>query len=517
MTETPTGEQPVSFEKPVSTPAMADSSLFLLGDESWDGVRDAGIVPQFCSVLDDSVELRSEFMEGATLLGLVGKRKTLKPQQLLVADVLNAGMRFTGVLLPRRSAKTTTLFAWAFGRCLGREDYLIGYTACTTGKKARDRFLKDIVPVLERMFPEPASRPFRIRKAAGQERIEFDNGSIFQILKPSGEDFRSDAYDVIILDEAGEATPEMGADIIEAALPTQDTRDNPMLVYAGTAAKYRAGNLLWDALEDGRAGKASTGILEFSAGEFVTADDLDDWGIVEELVVACHPGIGTLTTLEAVRTNWEKLKRDQFSREYLSVFGLVGMTGGLLDMAKWDGQGIDGKLPSPPEKFALAIAAHPDQQCASIVAAWRDDDVACLLLLDHRLGVDWLADAADKLAKKYKTGIVHDSRGVVMVEVEQIQRKRPRPKLQPQTTRNVTTAAGLLVKEVDVENVRHWNQPELTAAARVVRKRKILGSWGLGRGTDTDDITAIEAGALALRAFDESDVQRSLLTISIAS
>jgi hypothetical protein len=186
---------------------------------------------------------------GATALGLIGRRNELHPQQLLLADVLSSGQRFTGVLMPRRSTKTTTILAWMIGRCLTREDFLCAYGVMTSQKKARDRFLKDVVPVLERVYPDPNTRPFKIVRANGQERLTFANGSILQILGPSGDDYRSDAFDVIVLDESGEAEPELGEEVLAAALPTQDTRPGAMLAVAGTAAKYRDGNLLWDELE----------------------------------------------------------------------------------------------------------------------------------------------------------------------------------------------------------------------------------------------------------------------------
>lgn len=503
-----------SFENDSKTPAIGSSTF--VSDE-WDVIRSEGIAPRFVSMLDDTAELRQEFMGGSELLGLWGKKKTLKPQQLLLADALNANYRFTSVLLPRRSAKTTSLFAWALGRCQSREDYLIGYTTLTTGKKARDRFLKDLVPVMERLFPDPATRPFKIRKAAGQERIEFPNGSIFQILKPAGEDFRSDAYDVIILDEAGEADPEMGADILEAALPTQDTRPDPMIIFAGTAAKFRDGNALYDALEDGRAGADKNGILDYSAPDTTTEEELADWepteenpaARVRELVELYHPGVGNLTTLEAVKTNFLKMKREQFTREYLGLFGMLGVVSSIVDPVKWAKAAVldqDAEDVQPPKKFALAAAVHPDQITACLVAVWRDiDGIACVLVLKHRTGTKWLNAEAKKLSLSYKTPLIHDTKGAVTVNVEEMRNMRPSPKFAPQTFGNIPTAAALIIREIEDGRLRHWNQDSLNEAARSAKKRP-LGptAWALGRGKDEDaDIIDLEAASLALRYYDE--------------
>lgn len=499
----------VVFEEARATPALGSSS-FLPGQ--WDQVRDAGIRPRFLSKLDETQELREEFMRGAKALALVDKRKALYPQQLLLVDVLNAGERFTSCMMPRRSAKTTTLLAWLLGRCLSRDEYLCAYAMMTSQKKARDRFMKDVVPVLERMYPDKDSRPFTLRKANGQERIEFDNGSVLQFLGPNGDDFRSDAYDVIVLDEGGEPDPETAEDVTSAAGPTQDTRPGAMLIVAGTAGKFTDGNLLHDELGPGRDGEARHAIIDYSADELTTEAELSSWepseefpeGHVRELVEQNHPGVGGLTTLEAVQDNYNRMKPEQFAREYLGLFTETGLGKGLFDAATWATLGEDGELPKPPETFALVMGVHPEQISASIVAVWRDDaDKAVLLLLDHRRGVDWVAKAAARLSRTYKVPIVHDTLGAVTVEVERLQRMAPRPRLEPQTFPNVKTAAALLVKEFNSGRLVHYNQPEMTNAAVLVRKRPVgPTAWALGRRDQLDDVVPIESAALGLRFYD---------------
>ena len=488
-------------------PPVSTAELFY--PERWDIVRDSGIPPLHQSELSDDQALREEFLVGTRLLGVTGGRKEVKPQQLRLADVCNAGHSTIGVLLPRRSTKTTTLLALALGRCSSREDYLVGYTTCTTGQKARDRFRKDIVPVLERLFPDPASRAFKIRKAGGSERIEFDNGSIFQVLPPQGESFRSDAFDLIIFDEAGEASPEMTEDLLAGALPTFDTRPDAQLLVAGTAAKFREGNLLWDTLADGRDGRNATGILEYAAPDTTDMADLDEWDKVEALVAAAHPGVGVLTTMEVVKQRWGKLSRRQFAEEYLSIFGTAGAVQSFLNVEQWTGHGSSGVLPDMPTDRAvgLAMTVHPDQSCAAITAAWRDDEGrACLLLVDYRSGTTWLAKRMKELTTKLRTSAVFDEQGPVRVETEIMERMRPRPRMAPQTWRDVATSAALLSKEIDQGNVVHWCQDELTTAVQLVTKRGTPTSnrWAFGRREPGHSIIAAEGASMALRWADEN-------------
>jgi hypothetical protein len=506
------------FENPPEPPPVGNKEFLF----RWESIRDQGILPAHQSELDPDPTKREEFLEGARLLGLLGRSKTLMPQQLRLSDVCAVSRQFVAVLLPRRSSKTTSLFAVALGRCLGREDYLVGYTTCTTGQKARDRFRKDIVPVLERMFPDKATAPFKIRKAGGSERIEFANGSIFQVLPPIGESFRSDSFDLVILDEAGEASPEMTEDLKAGILPTMDTRVGAQLVVAGTAAKYRKGNLLWDTLVDGRADQEDTSIIEYAAPDETEADVLEDWDQVLPLVLASHPGVGFLTPIEKIKTNWQKLNAEQFAQEYLSIFGTAGASQGLIDPVPWAQTGVDGALPTPPDSFALSIAVHPDGNTASVGAAWRVDGVAQLMVLKNGKPAE-ISKEALRLARKYKLPIVHDSMaGATQVEVEGLMRAKPRPRFSPQTWPNVSTAASLLVKEITASNVVHWRQPVLDEAVRIATKRGTPNSnrWSFGKpktGADaTGDITPVEAVAIALRAYDEKG-QRRVYTPKMAS
>jgi len=500
------GELSVDASQP---PPKALKQPFFVGD--WEVVRDSHVPPVHVSSFAGSEAYRGEVLAGCRMLGL----RVVHPQQLLTADAVNAAdaegvpvSPFVGVLMPRRSSKTTTLIALLLGRCLEREDYLVGYTMCTTGQKARDRFLKDIVPALERAYP--GERPFTIRKAAGSERVVFDNGSLFQVLTPSGEAFRSDAFDCILLDEAGEASPELAEDLLSGALPTLDTRVGAQVIIAGTAAKYRKGNLLWDTLEEGREGVSGTGIVEYSAPDGITVDDIETWEMTEPIVRAAHPGIGTLTTVDAIERNFRKLSRGQFLREYLSIFEDLGASTGIVRPDRWAACDLDAPLPVPPAHFVLGISVSSNQSAAAIVAAWREDGRARGLLLDHREGVRWLAPEVIRLARLYRVKVAHDSFGPVLAEVTALQAARVQ-RLVPFTTKSVTTAAALLVKEINDGNVGHYGQDKLTASVLVARKRKIgVSGWGFGRGSEDDDISAVEAFSMALLTFDESRARKPI-------
>lgn len=499
-----------------------------LGKErSWVALRRKALAPRYVSELVTTPQTRAEFLEGARLLRFYGERAKpgarVLPQQLMLNDVLAAGHKRNAGLLPRRSTKTTSVIIAGLGRAAMREEYRVGIYTMTSGKAGRKRFLKDVVPPLEQLYPDKNNRPFKLIKIAGMEGVNWpEAGSITWL--SSLDDIRGEAFDLLVLDEAGEENDaDVVTETIGAALPTLDTRPGAQLVVLGTAGRYREGNLLWDALELGRHGRG--GILEYSMPDDTTDDELAAWipdelhpeGRVRELVLGSHPGVNTLTTLESIHENYVTMtgngaKTESFAREYGGIFGELGETRGVFDVAKWTEQGRGGDLPTPPERFSLAMVAHPDQISAALVAAWRDDTgKAHGLLLEHRHGVEWLAAEAAVKSRKYKTPLVYDTGSqVILLTVEALNRQRNRPRMHPFAFMDIKKAAALLVDEIRRGNVVHYRQPELDNAIKTAVKRKAgVNGWALGRPIAEADIVAAEGLALALLAYDDAPKQTS--------
>jgi hypothetical protein len=402
--------------------------------------------------------------------------------------------------MPRRSTKTTSIFAWITGMCLLHKGWQVAYTAATTGKSARDRFVKEILPEAERAQKDGA--PIQIRKGAGQERIIFDNGSLLQVLAPLGNEFRGQAFDAVVVDEAGEADTLAGGELLAAILPTLATSKYGMLIVTGTAGEYRGGNLLWDSLEAGRAGKAA--MVDYSYGDAVDTEQLGDWSYVAPLLEKYHPSVGTLTTLERLELSWSMMDPHMFAREYLGVWGDKGGVGGIFDRAQWDALYLPGELPTPPRRFALAVAAT--EQSGSIVAAWREDGEARLLVLDGRPGRAWLPTAARDIARRYRIPVVVDpnvlSSSVMPDVVQRLEQLSPPPRVERQGYEDVAAAHERMVEEIRGARIRHYGQESLTSAFLSVRRVQMGGKWKFGRQSEEFDITAAQAAALALRYYD---------------
>ena len=487
-------------------------------EAAWLALRDGGIVPIDVTEMVTTQQARDEFLVGCWLLNKVTKKAggllgNIQPQMLQVTDMLAAGKLLNAVIEPRRSSKTTTLFCVLMGRCYLQEVYVSGFTLATTQKKTAERYRQDIYTPIVRQWPDEATRPVKVYKGNGTERVEFPaTSSVFTAYSPEGEAFRSGAYDSILVDESGVASVDLGLEIKTAVLPTFDTRDDAQFIFAGTAAKFRAGNILWDMLHNPKAGR-----LRYTVPDGIDPEELESWepteetprGHVRELVEGMHPGLQGLTTLDRIETNYEELGIEQFSLEYLGLFGMEGSNVGLIPAPQFEAALLDEPMPQPPKSFTMALAVHPDRLWSSIAVAWkRKDGHVVVGLLHHQDGVQGLSQKALGFARKYKVGVIYDSGSTAAaVEMEALTRASPKPKLIPMMTGDVRRAATKVLKHLDEGTLHHYGQPQLTSAAEVAVKRAIgnAGGFGFGRpkAQPGADITPVEAASLAVHQLDD--------------
>jgi hypothetical protein len=487
---------------------MTPPTLDQLHDETtWVEWRTRALTPLNVSDLVTTPQSRAEFLEGCRLLGVLSP----KPHQLLINDMLAAGMETNGVLIPRQAGKTKTLTIIALGRCSLRARYNAAVTITTQATKTFEIFETTVIDELELIWPDEDTRPFKSYRGKGSQHVRFPNGSRFSAKSPKGSSFRASSYDLVWLDEGGEASPEQAVDLRAAIYSTFDTRPDAQLVVTGTAGTFRKGQLLFEALED-----AGNGVVRYAFPEDVTADELAAWeptpeapyGRVRELTLAMHPGIASgLTTIEKVAKRFVALK-ERYAVEYGGLFGNAGEGQGAIDAQAWEAIRLD-ILPEVPEHFALGVMPSFTGRSASVVAAWRDaDGKAHGYVLDHRAGTTWLAEAVASTARRHEVAVVYDVKSSDMrVEVETMQRMNPSPRLAPQRYEDVTSAAALLVKDVNRGHAVQYAQPMMDdAAADAVRRTTGPNAWALGRPPKKDqaDISPLEAWALALRYYDDT-------------
>lgn len=481
------------------------------------------VKPLHCSDYSKNVDI-SEAIDGLRRLG-----SEPSPQQETLFRVIESGAakpfrvgdeeipvpRYSrvAVTMPRRAGKTSGLFGVVIGRCSNRVDYQVAFAA-QTGAKGRKRFL-EIAKQLERWDPQPPreylaahpeERRYTIYRSNGGERIEWANGSTLEVLPPDPENFRGDGYDLVILDEVQELEVEKSNELMGGISPTQDTRIGSQIITAGTAGKVRAG-LLWDCLEDGRR-RGRWAIVEYAAPDD-TIDPTD-----EAVWARCHPGIGTLTTIDKIRDNLADLGPVDFQREYLGIWPADATTSAF-DLDQWQAGAV---LPLPrPTRVGLAYDVAPDGSAGALAAAWRDaDGRAVIELIDYRAGVGWLPQLAHRLAIERRIPVTFDGIGANFNVSEALARKSPRVKLHQLGPRDVNGALQRVLDELRDGQLLHFNQADLNRAIQGSRWRDTEHGRMLARKGSTHDVCPIVAAIHALWDYDRQSPRASRRVIVAA-
>lgn len=441
----------------------------------------------------------TEAHKGAEWLSL-----PLTPQGVEVASVMQATKvgplgvvplyRFVVTEMARRSAKTTSILDVLVGRALNRPGYKIASTA-QTGLKARAKLLEVQTALIAAGFETQGLG--RCLRGAGDTRIEFANGSSWVALPPNGAAFRSEAFDMVLVDEGGEIDAETADDLLSGLIPTMDTRPTAQLVVAGTPGEVRAG-MLWTALEWLRNGRARTGGVVYECPdrrEFIDPETGEpDW----PLLLATHPGIGTLTDAETIVGNIDVLGIARWSREYLCKWPLTaGVTA--LDVASWEACESDDE-PQRPEDAAVAFDVDPDGASAVLVAAWRDGrNRAVFEVLASGGGYEWLPEACKEAQEEHRGAISYDAIGPNLDAADKMARAPHRVRCQPTKFRDQVGGAARIDKEIAKRNVVHFGDPELTEGVESSAWRPAGGGRLFLRKSGT---AAVVAAAMALWEFD---------------
>lgn len=480
---------------------------------------------------------RGEFIEGSRLLRLDKRVRAgdgghgPSPAQLMIADVLAAGRFLNAIFEGRRVTKTTAVQAVLMGRCYHREDYQVGWTMFTTGAKAGERFRKDIVAHIDRLYPDPRQSPIKINVGKGTEHLHFTKtGSYLNVYTPNGDGFRSGGFDAVFGDEGGEADVEQSEDVEIAVIPTMDTKPGAQFIVAGTGAKYRTGNILWKALHDPDAAVAWHGIPETTdPAEFEAWEPTEEHprGRMREHIELVHPGIGFTTPIDAVKRSFDSFPREKFLLEYGGQFGLEGAADTLIPPAWWERAAVDRDVADikMPERFSAAMKVHHLGTFAALAVAWdyeeQGDLVTDALALAgadaekpkrraiaiwlHQRGTDGFdRDVASRMRRKKLT---FDNHGHTAIMAKKLERAPLRPELRATKPADIPLSTVRLLQELEAGTVVHFRQDVLDTAVSIAVRQSFgqYGSYRFGppKSDPEADVVALEAAALALHFLDD--------------
>ncbi|MGV0868460.1 terminase [Corynebacterium kalidii] len=323
--------------------------------------------------------------------------KPLMPWQQRAADValeLDPSGRFhykeVIITVPRQSGKTAMVLMLAAHRMLTTPEGKVWYTA-QSGQIARERFTKDLVPPVVRLLGGAVS----VKYGAGDTRMEFPAiGSQIRPHPPTADSLHSEQSDLNIIDEPWSYTEAQGDALVQAFIPTQNTRPNAQTVYLSTMGD--ATSTWWHSKVDAaRLGTdPTTCIIDWGVPEGTDGADV-------EAIIAAHPAVGHTIEADTVRGAVAKMKPSEAARAYgnqrtatrAAVFSADVLARVIVEDATM----------TAGSPLAFGVAVSWDRSTTVIVACGYDSAGAPVAeVIDARPGTTWATARITELAAKWR-------------------------------------------------------------------------------------------------------------------
>ncbi len=194
----------------------------------------------------------------ATRLYAGSKRKALKWQRLLVTDIMAVNqdglwthMKF-GYSLPRRNGKNEVIVMREFAGLVDGERILHTAHKTTTSHEAWERLVRVINDAgyvelgRKKKGEKPPKKSYRSTKQYGLESITLTNGGTINFRTRTDNGGLGEGYDLLIIDEAQEYTPEQESTLIY----TVSASLNPQTILCGTPPTMVSAGTVFTDLRD---------------------------------------------------------------------------------------------------------------------------------------------------------------------------------------------------------------------------------------------------------------------------
>ena len=341
-------------------------------------------------------------------------------------------------------------------------------------------------------FDTPTLRKYvkDIKTALGREQIILKTGAKVKFLARTRSGGRGQHGDLLIFDEAQELDDDQQASF----LPAISASLNPQTILIGTPPDPQsAGNVFRGVREKALSGETkTTAWVEFSVPEIGDVKDRSRWA-------ETNPALGRRILESTIEGECEQMPEDTFARERLGWWSPVIEHKLDYAISKDAWNACSSSDPKPEGKTAYGIKFSADASevvlCGAVCAA---DGSARVSMIERRgtgQGVRWLADWLNQRVCK-ACCVVIDGRNGVDLLIERISETwRFKDSVIRPSSRDVVSAASLLVAEINEQTVTWYDkQTALAESAISATKRPIGGGWGFGG----ENSAPIEAAALAL-------------------
>ena len=278
--------------------------------------------------------------------------------------------------------------------------------------------------------------------------------------------------------------------------PTTNTAENPLILCAGTPpSPHDNGEAFTMRRKSAIAGISSdTFYVEFSADPDADLDDRKQWA-------KANPSFPKRTPERAFLLNRKVLDDESFRREFMGVHDEAN-TGGI--MPKWDDRG-NVKV-ERPASLVVGLAGDVDGEWGSIGSAGMDDDGRLIVgAVKRQPGQGWLVAEAKRIQDEHGYLVAIDEKGPLSDLLVDLDTAGVR--YVGLSLTQYVDACQSLWRQVEDDQLRHPKHPELDAAVRRAKWRKVGDRKAFGR--QTGDISMLEAVTVAasqvLAAYDVLD------------
>lgn len=423
------------------------------------------------------------FHAAAALLG----RPPLPYQTQAAADLSQPNLAGTGyahttavVVWPRQTGKTTTLFTLALARMMHQAQYAAAYTA-QTGHTVTERFT-DPGGWLDQVEASPLAARHATRRSQGTERLtNRRTRSYVKAFPPRPGKLRSNALDLVVLDECQEHTWEVGRALDADVGPVFTTRPRRQLIYAGTAS----GPGWWRSKVD--AARAGQHLL-VEVGTWPDDADPADPAVW----AAHHPGLRHgLTDPDHLRSQLEQLGPQTFAREYGNRWDDDATGDAPVPVTAWQAC----TTATAGEPAAVAFDVTPDRSWCSIVGVTTTRSVRLL----YQGPADTLPDQLRRHAGDWP---VHTTPYQAGTSSDLRVRDVP---VTPLSHGDYQAACQVFHDAVVRGDVHHDHQPQMLEAFGWAGRSWRGDAWVLSARSSGGDITAAAAAVVAWWAGRHAD------------
>lgn len=385
------------------------------------------------------------------------------------------------VLLPRQTGKTTMVLDLALGRCLAHTDYRAAYAA-QTGHVTTERMVERMAELTDGAL---AGR-VRLRRSAGTERITLPGRSYLKAFPPKAGALRSNALDLVIVDEAQEHGTVLGEQLDLTILPVFTTRPRRQLIVIGTAGTD-ASDYLRRYLAAARDGLPGYCVVEYGAHD---GEDTD----AEQVWIARHPGIAAgLTDVGALRTARAAMGPAGFAREFLNLWSrtrdrVINPDDWAACLDQTATPGADGT------QLCFGFDVLTDRAGAAIVVA---DHTGCLEVVAQAPDTTWLVPRLLELQATHGAPIACGRWGASGPAVDELERAGAR--LVVMSTGDEANAAAVLLDGVLRHALRVVPAQVLTDAVTGAAQKPVSDAGGFtwSRSASAAPVAALVAASRA--------------------